>query len=408
VLRLRNGHGTSNRRIAVYQRDSALPGQDYSTVSFFTNTVVNVDDVEDFDAAYAGGATPGYYVHGDTVYVRAVASDPFGSADVSGATLDLVDPQGNIVAQDVPMSEVDDSGVATKTFEYSYALPANARIGTWTASVEAQEGTEGEVTHVGVDSFEVRGSLSLTKAWGGTATPGDTVTLAILGGSDATPGSSVAGGVTTPATASSVASATITLQEAFTVGLAGNYTVSLACSKASDSSAVAVAGTGLSRTIIMPGDSSVTCTWNNAVTVPLTVVKLSQVYSGPVHGTDRPKAVPGALVDYSIIVTNPAAVAVDADTVLLNDVIPANVDFCVGDLGGPGSGPVAFQDGSPPNASGLSFAPGDVAYFNNLDPHVPTPDGNGCDPLVTSLRVNPKGTFLPGGQFTIRFRVRVE
>lgn len=407
VLRIRNGHGTSNRRIAVYQRQSALSGQDYSTVSFFTSTVVNVDDVEDYDDDYAGGGTtPTYYVHGDTVYVRAVASDPFGSADVSGATIDLVDPLGNIVAQDVAMDEVADSGVATKTFEYGYTLPAAARMGTWTATVEATEGTEGEVTHIGVDSFEVRGSVSLTKAWGGTAPPGHAVTLAISGGTDATDGTSVAGGSTTPASAVSAGGVTLTLSEAFTTGAAGTYTISLACTKDSNGSAVTVTGTGLSRTIAMPSDSSVTCTWTNAVTVPLTVVKLSQVHSGPIHGTDNPKAIPGAYVDYTIIVTNPSANAIDPGTVVIQDNMPAGVDLCVTDLGAPGSGPVAFTDGSP--SSGMTLSPGDVQYFDDLDPYVPTADVNGCDATVTSLRINPQGSFQPGGQFTILFRVRVE
>jgi hypothetical protein len=44
---------------------------------------------------------------------------------------------------------------------------------------------------------------------------------------------------------------------------------------------------------------------------------------------------------------------------------------------------------------------------------VPTAGPDGCDPLVTNVRINPKGTFAvdtgtPDPSFTLRFRVCVE
>jgi uncharacterized repeat protein (TIGR01451 family) len=50
---------------------------------------------------------------------------------------------------------VNDSGAATKTFEYTYPVPASGPSGTWNVSVAAPEGTEGTVTHTGIGTFRV-------------------------------------------------------------------------------------------------------------------------------------------------------------------------------------------------------------------------------------------------------------
>lgn len=116
-----------------------------------------------------------------------------------------------------------------------------------------------------VEDYQVtlQSTVTLTKAWT-DATAGNAVSLSITGGTSPTAGSSVAGGATTPARALANGGNTITLTEAFTTGTATNYITTLACSKNTDGSAVAVSGTGLSRTITMPADSPVTCTYTNA------------------------------------------------------------------------------------------------------------------------------------------------
>src|SRR5690606_35818769 len=99
------------------------------------------------------------------------------------------------------------------------------------------------------------------------AIPGDAVTLTIGGATATTAGTSVAGGGTTPGTAAAAGGATLTLGEVFTVGSAGNYTITLACSRSRDGGAIAVGGTGLSRTIVVPADSGVACAWTNLKSV---------------------------------------------------------------------------------------------------------------------------------------------
>jgi hypothetical protein len=416
VLRVTNAStGSGTRSIGIDQFDGAT---DRSTVSFNTATVINVDSVGIYDAAHPAATTSVRYLPGGTAYVRAVISDPFGSFDVNHATVTITDPLGSVKVNAGAMNQVDeDTANATRTFEYTYALPSNARLGSWTASVKGYEGVENTITHTGNASFEVEGAITLDKSWGGTATAGDTVTLSISGGTSTNAGSSTAPSTTTPATATSGAGATITLAEAYAVGIPGSYTPNLACSKVTDSSTVVVTGTGLSRTISMPADSSVTCTWDNSKTVPLTIVKLSTVYSDPVNGTTNPKAIPGAVVEYQVIVSNPAANPVDTDSVFVRDPLPPQVVLRVSDIGAAGSGPVSFANGSPP--SGMTYTFGalgnltdDLQFSNDSGAtwnYVPTPDAGGYDAAVTGVRVNPKGAFSGnGGQFTLRFRIMIK
>lgn len=155
----------------------------------------------------------------------------------------------------------------------------------------------------------------------------------------------------------------------------------------------------------------------------LAVVKTSAVISDPVNGSGNPKRLPGAFVDYSVQVTNTGLGVVDADTTDLIDAVPAGTDLYVGDLGGVGSGPAVFSDGTP--GSGLSYtfiSPGsitdDISFSAdggaNYD-YVPSPDAFGVDSAVTHVRIRPKGALAgdavagaPGPSFTITLRIRVE
>lgn len=141
--------GGGNTRVHPYGVDSA------SRVELNSSTVINVDAVAGYDAAYPGGSVAASFQRGDTVYVRAVVSDPFGSFDISGALLELVDANGTVQVANAAMTQVADSGAATRTYEYAYTLPGAAAIGTWTMRVTASEGTEGNVTDLGLATFEV-------------------------------------------------------------------------------------------------------------------------------------------------------------------------------------------------------------------------------------------------------------
>ncbi|MGH6610595.1 MAG: hypothetical protein ACRECQ_10080, partial [Burkholderiaceae bacterium] len=170
------------------------------------------------------------------------------------------------------------------------------------------------------------------------------------------------------------------------------------------------------------GSNTVATTDTLAVGLPsFTVAKSVLLVSDPFNGTTLPKAIPGAVVSYSIQVTNAGAGTADNNTTLIVDPMPANTRLFVGNLGGPGSGPIAFVNGTP--SSGLTYtftslanAADDVSFSNTgcspFTNYTPVPDVDGFDAAVTCIRVNPKGTFAAasGGNnpsFELRFRVRV-
>ena len=80
-----------------------------------------------------------------------------------------------------PMTQVQDSGAASKIYEFALNLPGFGSDGTWTAVVTAVEGTEGTITHQGTAALLV-GSPQLTvlkSANSAIAAPGDRITYTI-------------------------------------------------------------------------------------------------------------------------------------------------------------------------------------------------------------------------------------
>jgi uncharacterized repeat protein (TIGR01451 family) len=147
-------------RIVVYP----VSGGERSRVDLQSATVINVDAVQTFNASYPGGTLTGSFTRGANVFVRAVVSDPFGSFDIADATISIVDPAFTVVVADAPMSLAVDSNAATRTYQYAFSVPANAAMGTWTARIVADEGTEGTVSDLGIGVFQiVTPSLHLQK-----------------------------------------------------------------------------------------------------------------------------------------------------------------------------------------------------------------------------------------------------
>lgn len=151
TLTVSNATGTLGRTISVWPNS----GASLSSVQLNSATVINVDSVQPYNAVYPGGALTASFAPGAVLYARAVVSDPFGSFDIAGARITVRNPAGTALVTAAAMSQVADSGAATRTYEYAYTLPANAPAGGWTLSVTATEGTEGVVTHTANAGFAV-------------------------------------------------------------------------------------------------------------------------------------------------------------------------------------------------------------------------------------------------------------
>ena len=157
------------------------------------------------------------------------------------------------------------------------------------------------------------------------------------------------------------------------------------------------------------------------VKVNLVIVKSLLTLSDPVNGASNPRAIPGAVIEYTVIVSNQGAGSSDADSIRFSDPIPVPSQLIVDDIAGPGSGPVAFTQGVPTSTLSYSYASlaslaDDLEFSNDGGAtwsYVPTPDVNGADPAVTHLRASPSGSFAAktgptGPSFTLRFRVRID
>lgn len=101
----------------------------------------------------------------------------------------------------------------------------------------------------------------------------------------------------------------------------------------------------------------------------LDVSKTATVSSDPVNGGTNPKAIPGATVDYSILVDNNGTVS--ATNVVVVDAVPSSTSFLVGSTSStPGGTTIAYS-----NDGGTTWT------------YVPVAGVDGSDPTVTHLRV---------------------
>ena len=152
------------------------------------------------------------------------------------------------------------------------------------------------------------------------------------------------------------------------------------------------------------------------------VLKSAQTISNPVESGPNPKSIPGAIVLYTITVTNQGGGTADADTVIITDPVPANTELFVGDIGGlPAGSPVAFIDGATPSGLSLSFdslgsTTDDIEFSSVVGApynYTPLPDVDDYDAGVTDLRLLLKGTFAASDgtnhpSFRIMFKVRLQ
>ena len=120
------------------------------------------------------------------------------------------------------------------------------------------------------------------------------------------------------------------------------------------------------------------------VTATLSVVKSAVVVSDPVNGTTNPKAIPGAVVRYTMVVTNSGAVS--ATAVTLTDSIPANTTYV---------------------ANSMTLKVGAAAATTLTDSSADADGASTTGSPVTSISVN-AGTVAAGSSSRVTFDVTVK
>jgi uncharacterized repeat protein (TIGR01451 family)/fimbrial isopeptide formation D2 family protein len=180
VINQSTGNGTRN--VIVYP----MSGTNNSYVNLPSQNVISVGSIGFYSAPYPSAATVTSVPPGGKVYIRATISDPFGSYDITGATIKITDPSGTVQLLPTGMgTPVYDSGAASKIYEYSssgpFSVPSGAALGNWSVSVTATEGSEGTITNTGYFSMivGVPNVFILKSANKSSANPGDIITYTV-------------------------------------------------------------------------------------------------------------------------------------------------------------------------------------------------------------------------------------
>jgi uncharacterized repeat protein (TIGR01451 family) len=152
----------------------------------------------------------------------------------------------------------------------------------------------------------------------------------------------------------------------------------------------------------------ISCTITNtrvAGNANLVVTKTSTVISDPVS-TANPKAIPGAIVRYSITVQNTGNLSVDANSLVMEDPLPANFTLDA-------STPFTFTNGSVPSGLNAFNQSSMVTYSSTGSAPYSQPLGSGYNAAIRGFRFAPSGTMAPAttsgpSSFTITYSGRID
>lgn len=151
----------------------------------------------------------------------------------------------------------------------------------------------------------------------------------------------------------------------------------------------------------------------------LSLQKSMTVINDPVNGTSNPKAIPGAVVEYTLEISNAGEGNTDTDSIAIIDKLAAGTDFYIGTDAN--VSPITLVEGNPASNLTLTFesltsTTDDIEFSNDgglTFDYEPTADTEGFDPLITDIRITPTGT-MPGSDengspaFSIFYQVKVQ
>ncbi len=139
----------------------------------------------------------------------------------------------------------------------------------------------------------------------------------------------------------------------------------------------------------------------------LSVTKVSSIIEDPFNpDAADAKAIPGAVVEYVIQVSNTGVSATDPGELVITDFHAADIALCRLDRAG---GPVTFSD--PGATTGLTYSEASDLAFSEVGNagfgYTPQDDGTGCDPDIDGFRLMPGGMMAGGSSFELRVRYRI-
>ena len=146
--------------------------------------------------------------------------------------------------------------------------------------------------------------------------------------------------------------------------------------------------------------------------VDVVISKTVETLSDPINVTTNPKAIPAAVVGYTISVASNGSLSPDNNSLVITDDVPGEVSLCItaGCLAG---GPVVLDTAGSPVPPGVTI--GSIEYDDGSGTftYPGSPDVDGFDPLVVAVRITLNGTFASIGtagspEFDLQLAARVD
>ncbi len=305
-----------------------------SFVSLQTSTVIHVDSVAAYDAAYPAGSVTTTPNNGATLYVRTVIGDPFGSYDVTSVPLSIDGPGATDDISTTltnPANVVNDTGCA-RTFQYQWNTGATE--GNYTITATGKEGLENTVTDQQSSALTLSAldlgtpcNQDFTSGSNGSTTSvyaTNTQVCVRVTDLDQNTDSLTAENVSVALTATSGDNETLSLGEtgvntgifvgcipasATVVGTSGNGTL------------YAPAGTAITATYTDPTDATDVCTDNAAVPAASPAVNIVKTLLSPSDG----QIIVGEQAQFRLRVTNTGSTTLA--TVAVTDTFPVSLSY---------------------------------------------------------------------------------
>lgn len=295
-----------------------------------------------------------------------------------GASFTVTVPAGTYNNTAVPLgiTITDDTALeAGETITFSLATGTGYTVAN-TSTCNGAVQTTG--THTITDND---GRVTLRKQWA-DATVGDDANLILARGATAigtlASEAATASDLDTAPATPVVLGETLAISETLPPANASQYNAALGCTGAADTNLADGLTIGATETAII-------CTFTNTRIVPLLVTKTSSLVSDPVN-TTNPKAIPGAVVRYCILVTNPGTLA--ATGVTATDLMPAGLTYTPGTAR---SGPTC--------AAATSVEDDDATGAHETDPYGVS--------FLTGTLTSTAASLAASASFAIRFDATV-